>query len=143
MRYATHADFEVLYDAAYALIGKSKALHMKLVDPDVARLSIANAIAWQRIIIEGDYAAMFDIGSDWYSSTPILIEQFVWRFKRTSLNRVEDIVGALEEEAANKGCAAIVCGDTQGLGIMAKHYTAAGFTCLGTQHMKELYGICT
>jgi hypothetical protein len=137
-RYATHADLEALGAAAWGYTAVSKAPHVRYADELTVSLAIAKAIAEQRILISGDYAAMFDIGSDWFSNKPMLIEQLVWRFQKVVRNPVSNIIDELTSTALVRGCVAVVCGDTQGLGIMASHYTAAGFTCLGTQHMKEL-----
>ena len=119
------------------MLGYSPAPQMRLVQPKYARSALHLARLAGRLYVYGDFGIFVDVGSPWYTTKPILIEELIVRFRRVYKNRVESAVAQLDEIGKEHGCVAVGAGDTQ-IGLMAPHYLAAGFQVLGTQFYKEI-----
>lgn len=128
---------EDIYAAMLEVLSKSPAAHMKLAEPAVAlgHLIVRSALGY--LWVYGDFAILVDVGSPWYTTKQVLIEEIIIRFRRGYRNTVESAVAQLDVLARDFACVAVVAGDTQ-LGIMTPRYLAAGFTSLGTQLYKDI-----
>jgi hypothetical protein len=137
MRKATQADLNHMMDELLALKEYSPAPQVQYAEPEVARAYLAAAIERGEVWFTGGYAAVVQVGSDWYSSKRYLIELIILKVYPWQGGRVEDAIKLLDDIADLYSCVAIAVGDTQ-VGYMTPKYIAAGYTTLGTQLIKEI-----
>ena len=126
-----------IYQALLRLQAKSPAKQMVLVEPNVALQNLQHAVEERSVYVYGDYAIKVDVGSPWYTSKPLLIEEIILRFRKDFGNHVSSAIQQLDAIAKEKGCVAIAAGDTQ-IGLMSQHYHAEGYSPIGTQFFKEI-----
>lgn len=126
-----------IYTALLVLLERSPAAQMKLAEEKEAYLHLLRAKLKQHLWVYGDFAILIDVGSPWYTTKPVLIEEIILRFRRGYGNTVESAIAQLDVLAREFTCVAIAAGDTQ-VGYMTPRYLAAGFTNLGTQFFKEV-----
>jgi len=88
-----------------------------------------------KLLIVGDFAVLFSVGTMWYSSTIMVFEELVIRFRKEFRNPVSDVVPLLDAVRKKYGASAIITGDAQ-RGLMAPVYLSAGFVPAGTQFYK-------
>ncbi len=136
IREANDDDFQVIKQSLTHWRDKSPALHVKLCSIGVALGNVLRAIDEGRAWMADGYFILVDVGSPWFSSQRMLIEEIIIRVRPTTLP-VSYAIDALDLIAEKLGCTAIAAGDTQ-IGYMTPHYHAAGYTTLGTQLMKEV-----
>ncbi len=115
----------------------SQAPQMKWVDIDIACRYILEAGKSGRAWIYDGYMVLFDIGCDWYSDKPYLIEQLVLRLHESE-HGVASAIALLKQMASLNGCVAVAAGDTQVIGYMTEKYKEAGFSVIGTQLYMEV-----
>jgi hypothetical protein len=119
------------------MLAKSPAPQMRYADLETALLYIMHIAGVQgRAWIVDGYLVLYDIGADWYSKKPYLIEQLILKVYDTDAP-VENAIAFLELRAKAHGCVMVAAGDTQ-VGYMTPKYQAAGYSVLGTQLYKEI-----
>jgi hypothetical protein len=137
MRQATIADAVDIIDALLLMLLYSPAPQMKHADPYTASDNVQAACAEGRVWFVGGYAIMVEVGCDWYSNKPYLIEQIILKVhKNDKTKTVQDAVAALDDLREHYGCVLTCVGDTQ-IGYMTPIYEAAGYKVVGTQLIKE------
>lgn len=138
---ASILDADHIIEAMMAGLAGSPAAHMKYLDLEKAKEYVCQAIADKHVWVCGSYGVMVDVGCDWYSSTPYLIEQLVFKFPGLHSSPAQPLHYVLNEGlteiAKYFGCRVVVAGDTQ-IGYMTPKYLQAGFQVLGTQLIKEI-----
>jgi hypothetical protein len=137
LAYASEEQAELIFRAMLKMMQYSPAPQMKLVEPAVAHERLMKAREDGRLYVLGDFGIFVDVGSPWYTSKQVLIEEIIVRFRRHFDNVVDTAIEALTRIAKLHGCVAVAAGDTQ-VGYMAPRYLAAGFSTLGTQFYKEI-----
>lgn len=135
MRHAERFDIEPVMGKLLDMLKYSPAPQMQYADVGAAMVSLVNAIETGRAYIAHGYFIMVDVGCDWYSDKPYLIEQIIIKVYDTHLP-VKLAIDALDVIAREHRCHAIAVGDTQ-VGYMTPLYQAAGFNTIGTQLIKE------
>jgi hypothetical protein len=119
------------------MLDKSPAPQMRLVENHTAWLHLCEAKSASLLYVYGDFGILVDVGSPWYTSKRVLIEEIIVRFRKDYGNTVESAIAQLDVIARIHGCVAVAAGDTQ-IGLMSDRYLAAGFQALGTQFYKEI-----
>lgn len=136
MRQALMGDMHAIGWAIAGMCTNSPARQMRHIDIPTARKYIEQAITEGRCVFRGGYMILFDVGSDWYSNTKVLIEQLILKvYPDNKEATVDDAIATLDLLKETYGCAAVIVGDTQ-IGYMTPRYQAAGYQVLGTQLMK-------
>lgn len=128
---------ECLWQKLLNLLSLSKAAHMKHVNIHAAEANLRHYIDQGLVWRFGAYIVIIEVGSEWFTDEPFLIEKLVIKTEDNpewSLNEV--LTTGLEGLKNYYSCAAIVAGDTQ-TGYMNPHYTRAGFHTLGSQFYRE------
>jgi hypothetical protein len=137
LRIANLGDMDHIMSCLVALLSKSPAPQMKYADTAVARQYIKRAVYEQRVWFVGGYMLMVDVGSDWYSAEPYLIEQIILKvYPEDKTATVHDAVASLDVLRKKFNCVMTVVGDTQ-IGYMVDIYKAAGYKHAGVQLVKE------
>jgi hypothetical protein len=128
---------EQIIEAALGMLDYSPAPQMRLVQPGHVRSVMHLARLSGRLYAFGDFGIFVDVGSPWYTTKQVLIEELIVRFRRVYKNPVEGAIAQLDGIGKEHGCVAVAAGDTQ-IGYMTPRYLAAGFQVLGTQFYKEI-----
>lgn len=139
MRKAGINDLPFVMKALIALLDKSPAPQMKYADKGTAQSYVTTAIMEGRCFFVGPFFIMVDVGADWYSSTPALVEQIILKvYPGNGDYTVQDAINALPEIAKMFKCQVIFTGDTQ-IGMLTERYKQAGFNSFGTQLILEIH----
>lgn len=131
-----------LYDALRLAHGlkfwatKSKAPHLQQLHWPTALAYLRSAIERNRVMIVGPYAVMYDVVCDWFSITPVLLEEMVWRIEDTPASG-QIVAAALKQRALELRLPFVQTADTFG-GYMAKHYENEGFRHHGALFYMEV-----
>lgn len=139
LQIATKAECHHIHRNLLLLLDKSPAAQMKLAEPRTAFDALLGAVDQQRLFVYGDFAILVDVGSPWYTSKLVLIEEIILRYRRDYGNTVDSAIAQLEVLAREFGCSAIAAGDTQPVQLMSPRYAARGYTKLGIQWFKEIH----
>ena len=131
----TLAELDLICDAVGRLYGESVAPQMEHADLDKACAYMYDAWYNGKLLIVGDFAVLFSVGTTWYSSTIMVFEELVIRFRKEVGNPVSDVVPLLDNVREEYGAKAIITGDAQ-RGLMAPVYLNAGFVPAGIQFFK-------
>ena len=121
--------------AAEELRRKSPSPHTKLYEWPVV---LQHLLAQQELGLAGmSYGCLVitSIGSPWFTSEEMLIEDFVMKLYDTGVPSV--IPEVLARMAAARGLRYVAAGDTQ-TGRMAHNYRRRGFVCIGEQFLLEV-----
>lgn len=129
------SEVQLIYSSVIRLYGESKAPQMDYADLNAACSHISDAWGNDRLVVVGDFALLYDVGKMWYSSSPMIFEKLVIRFRKEVGNQVDDVVPVLESLRLKHKCVAIVTGDAQ-RGLMRPVYTRAGYVPVGEQFFK-------
>jgi hypothetical protein len=139
VRDADLVDKAELLSAIERWLQKTPAVHMKHLQLDAVSRSLDERIATHGFTMVGDFAVLWDYGSNWYSDSLWLFEDAVIRVSRDYGNSVDEAVSFLQLKAHELGCVGVVSGDTQ-VGTMTAVYKRNGFTDIGSQMYKECNG---
>lgn len=136
IRQAVIGDGADIMRALHETWRKNPNNQMKFVDVQKAQDKVADAIESGRlVIVDEEFAIMYDVGSPWYSSAKFLIEDMVLRIRPGS-TPVRVAIQALDVLSESFGCVLTAVGDTQ-VGYMTQRYLDEGYKILGTQLIKE------
>jgi hypothetical protein len=135
MRLADEGDMWAIIRSLEWMILNSPGHQMKFASIAFAEKSVRTAMAAGCAFYEQGYFIMVDVGNDWYSPHPFLIEQIILKLHHTDAP-VSVAIAVLDDLKSQFNCKAIISGDTQ-VGLMTPHYLAAGYKQLGVQLLKE------
>lgn len=114
---------------------KSPSPHTKLYEWPVV---LQHLLTQQELGLAGvSYGCLVitSVGSPWFTSEEMLIEDFVMKLHDTGVPSV--IPDVLAQMAAARGLRYVAAGDTQ-TGRMAHNYRRRGFVCIGEQFLLEV-----
>jgi hypothetical protein len=87
-------------------------------------------------VIVDSYLVVYEVGSPWYVTAPLLLEQLVLRLDPTPGN-YSSVLNALDALATHHKCVGVVAGNSVGRRALTRAYERGGYTVAAIQLIKE------